>query len=199
MAKKIQPEKPFQLQEPLQPTLSILKQDPNILYKILVLLYDLRNIKSDPTSQTRSLSTTDELYISGPYFTPSEAKLIKSAIVDPTPSPTPFPSPSTINETDNPETPESETTTTGPQAPQTVEHAIQTRLSDFFEKRRASGDARPCGPHDMAPIYENVFGVERGELLDERFLGRLRRGRLGRSEEVKGEERKGGKKGKRGR
>ena len=51
----------------------------------------------------------------------------------------------------------------------------------------------------MAPIYENVFGVERGELLDERFLGRLRRGRLGRSEEVKGEERKGGKKGKRGR
>jgi hypothetical protein len=60
----------------------------------------------------------------------------------------------------------------------TVEEAIKTRLAKFFEKRRASGDSRPCGPHDMVPIYERVFGVQKSELEDERFLGRLRRSGL---------------------
>lgn len=63
--------------------------------------------------------------------------------------------------------------------PKTVEGAIKERLAGFFDKRRASGDSRPCGPHDMAPICEKVFNIEPSELRDERFLSRLRRPRLG--------------------
>jgi hypothetical protein len=60
----------------------------------------------------------------------------------------------------------------------TVEDAIRGCLENFFEKRRASGDARPCGPHDMSPIYLAVFGISKAELKDEKFLSRLRRARL---------------------
>ena len=61
----------------------------------------------------------------------------------------------------------------------TLEEAIHDRLTNFFDKRRASGDARPCGPHDMFPIYASIFGIEKAELKDEHFLGRLRRSGLG--------------------
>ncbi|KAK7985367.1 hypothetical protein PG996_005391 [Apiospora saccharicola] len=60
-------------------------------------------------------------------------------------------------------------------APESVETAIQKAMANFFEKRKASGDARPCGPHDLAPIYEAVFGIEKEEVQDERFLSRMRR------------------------
>ena len=63
----------------------------------------------------------------------------------------------------------------------TIEEAITSCLQNFFAKRRASGDARPCGPHDMAPIYKAVFGITTDELKNERFLGRLRRTGLGQS------------------
>lgn len=63
----------------------------------------------------------------------------------------------------------------------TVEEAIKEGLAGVFDKRRASGDSRPCGPHDMAPIYEEVFGIEPSELRDERFLSRVRRSGLGES------------------
>lgn len=61
----------------------------------------------------------------------------------------------------------------------TVETAIKSCFQSFFEKRKASGDARPCGPHDMGPIYRAIFMVSKEELKDERFLGRLRRAGLG--------------------
>lgn len=61
----------------------------------------------------------------------------------------------------------------------TLEQAIHNRLANFFDKRGASGDSRPCGPHDMVPIYMSVFGIGKEELRDERFLGRLRRSGLG--------------------
>lgn len=60
----------------------------------------------------------------------------------------------------------------------TIEEAIKSCLQNFFEKRRASGDARPCGPHDMGPIYAAVFGIAKEELKDEKFLSRLRRAGL---------------------
>lgn len=63
----------------------------------------------------------------------------------------------------------------------TVEEAIYERLASFFDDRRASGDSRPCGPHDKASIYEKVFNIEPSELRDERFLSRLRRSGLGES------------------
>lgn len=59
-----------------------------------------------------------------------------------------------------------------------MEEAIYERLAGFFDKRRASGDSRPCGPHDMAPIYEKVFNIEPSELRDENFPSRLRRSGL---------------------
>lgn len=62
-----------------------------------------------------------------------------------------------------------------------MEEAIHERLVGFFDKRRASGDSRPCGPHDMAPIYEKVFNIEPSELRNEHFLSRLRRSGLGES------------------
>jgi hypothetical protein len=57
----------------------------------------------------------------------------------------------------------------------TAEEAIKARLAGFLSKRKASGDARPCGPHDLAPVYMRVFGVAKAEIEDERFLRRLRR------------------------
>lgn len=61
----------------------------------------------------------------------------------------------------------------------TIEEAITSCLKNFFAKRRASGDARPCGPHDMGPVYKTVFGITTAELKDEKFLSRLRRTGLG--------------------
>lgn len=50
--------------------------------------------------------------------------------------------------------------------PNTVEEAIKERMAGFFDKRRASGDSRLCGPHDMAPIYEKVFNIEPSEFWE---------------------------------
>lgn len=60
----------------------------------------------------------------------------------------------------------------------TIEEAIKHKLTNFFNKRRASGDSRPCGPHDMAPIYKKVFEISHAEIQDPRFLARLRRSGL---------------------
>lgn len=46
----------------------------------------------------------------------------------------------------------------------TVEQAISLRFRNFGEKRTASGDFRPCGPHDMVPVYMEVFGIEPEDL-----------------------------------
>lgn len=167
-------------------SVSVLKSNPVILYRIQMLLHDLRNVANDHSAEKRTLSTTNELYLSAPYFTPSQADLVKGAIVE------------------EQETSEISDDTVSQSAdviakPQTVEEAIQDRLANFFEKRRASGDARPCGPHDMAPVYEGVFGIDRKELQDERFLSRLRRTGLGDCAEVKPEPQKEGKKGKKSR
>ena len=114
----------------------------------------------------------NELYISAPYFTDQEAARIRSALVDHEIKP----EVTDIVEEDNPDTSVgSDSTNSSP----SVQEAIQTQLSTFFDKRRASGDARPCGPHDMVPIYGGVFGMKKEELRDEKFLARLRRSGLG--------------------
>lgn len=61
----------------------------------------------------------------------------------------------------------------------TVEEAITKELENFFEKRKASGDWRPCGPHDMAPMYLSVFGIDKSEIEDEKFVSRIKRSGLG--------------------
>ncbi|KAK7984207.1 D-xylulose reductase A [Apiospora arundinis] len=132
-------------------TVAEIASDTNLRYKIRVLIHDLRNVSKNEASQQRTLQTTDELYISSPYFTPKEAAMIKGATCD-------------LEEEEH-----------LPKVTTTVESAIQKAMADFFEKRKASGDARPCGSHDLAPIYETVFGVKKEEAQDEKFISRLRR------------------------
>lgn len=134
-------------------TLSDLREDRDLWYKICVLVYDLRHIK-DKISENRTLQTTDPLYISGPYFSPEEAASVKGALVD-----------GGEGREDN-------------KLP--IEQAITTSLENFFEKRRASGDSRPCGPHDMVPVYLECFGIGKEEIEDERFISRVRREGVGR-------------------
>jgi len=64
-------------------SLSDLQVNPDLWYKILVLLHDLCNIKNVRAAEARTLATTDELYISAPYFTVEEASAIKSTMVMP--------------------------------------------------------------------------------------------------------------------
>jgi hypothetical protein len=159
----------------MEPGVPALAFTPDLWYKIHVLLYDLCNIATDRAAEARTLATTDELYISAPYFTPSEATLIKTTRI----------SPPVLNETpefemveydDGDEVQQNQAAPSG--EPITIEEAIKACLQNFFEKRRASGDARPCGPHDMAPIYLAVFGIAKDELKDEKFTSRLRRAGL---------------------
>ena len=180
-----------------------------------MLLHDLCNIANDRAAEARTLTTTDELYTSGPYFSPAEATLIKTTLVLP-PILNEIPEFETLEfgeaEKETVEIAqallEDETALRQPLVPPeliTIETAIKSRLQTFFEKRRASGDARPCGPHDMGPIYLAVFSITRGGLKDKKFLSRLKRNGLpsleaetkaGGKNEKKAK--KGGKKGARG-
>lgn len=187
--------------------LPALQANHDLWYKIHVLLYDLCNIASDRAAESRTLATTDELYISAPYFTADEAVLIKQARISP-------PTLQEIlefellgyDEQDNLDEENVVDKDISSERLNTIEDAIKGFLENFFEKRRASGDARPCGPHEMGPIYLAVFGISKAELKDEKFLSRLRRtglprldaegtGNDGRNTQKGGK--KGGKKGAR--
>ena len=179
--------------------ISDLRQNPDLGYRIRVLLYDLHNVRAAP-SESRLASTTHPLYVSEPYFRDHEASTILSAAVSIDDNDD---DDNDDNDNDNsntsPATP-SPTVATQTQQTTTIEQALHARLETFLDKRRASGDARPCGPHDMVPIYSRVFGITKEELGDERFVGRLRRcGIRGSSEkEARGSE-AGKKMGKKGR
>lgn len=161
------------------PRISDLQANQDLWYKIHVLLYDLCNIANDRTAEARTLATTDELYISAPYFTAFEASLIKTTLVlplalDEIPE---FEMLGYEGKDAEPSQTQPEISVVSPESVM-VEEAIKTCLCNFFVKRRASGDARPCGPHDMGPIYLAVFGIAKQELKDEKFLSRLRRAGL---------------------
>lgn len=142
------------------PTLSEIQSDLSLWYRIQVLLHDLGNVGHDASSEKRLSATTNELHISAPYFTQAEATQILSTLVEPS-------------------IPSDKSTPLSPDHPMaTIQDTIHQKLANFFDKRKASGDARPCGPHDMLPIYLDVFKLQRGDLKDEKFLGRLRRSGL---------------------
>lgn len=182
--------------------ITALQMNKTLWYKIHILLHDLYNIATDRAAESRTLATTDELHISAPYFTPEEATLIKTTQILP-PSLTEIPE---FEALDCHETTSEGPMTVNHKSPSqsiTIEQAIKDCLRNFFEKRRASGDARPCGPHDLGPIYCAVFGIAKTELKDEKFLGRLRRSGLPRQESNKVQnsdnpsKKKGCKKGRR--
>ncbi len=158
--------------------LSALRGEGDLYYKIKVLLYDLCNVASDPQSMKRISITTHELYISDPYFSEIDAVKIRTALLD---EPLEATEPRLIDD----ENPANSSDSIISPRETTVEVTIHNQLANFFEKRKASGDARPCGPHDMLPVYMSVFGVTKEELKDEKFLSRLRRDGLG---EVVGKE-----------
>ena len=164
--------------------LSVLRQELELWYRLHVLLYDLNNVAKDPSSEKRICSTTNELYISEPYFTDSQAIRIRTAIVDGDLSSADEAIDAATNVTAKPgeggttDSLKSNSTSTTLSEDATVEEVIHTRLSNFFDKRKASGDARPCGPHDMLPIYLSVFNVGKERLKDDRFLSRLRKSGL---------------------
>ncbi|OAA67436.1 hypothetical protein ISF_03612 [Cordyceps fumosorosea ARSEF 2679] len=143
-------------------TASAVRDDPNLGYKLRVLIYDLLNISKDPDSERRLNSTVDEYYISQPYFSFKESEVIKSAIIDAEPSLYHIPGNICCSGGDQ-------------LSSKSVEEAMRLLLSDFLDKRRASGDSRPCGPHHLAPLYAALYGIDMAELQVAKFLGRLRR------------------------
>ena len=151
-------------------TLSTLRQDADLWYRINVLLHDLNNIGSDPFAEKRLSLTTHELYISAPYFSESGATKLLSTVID-------CATQVTVTEDESASSIEAPSSSSLEMI--VLEEAIHNRLASFFDKRRASGDSRPCGPHDMLPIYASIFGIGKGELQDERFLSRLRRSGVG--------------------
>ncbi|KAG8624878.1 hypothetical protein KVT40_006629 [Elsinoe batatas] len=138
--------------------LSATSTHPSQPTKEVVILQNL--LASQPSIRYKvMIDTTDPLYISNPYFSTSEADILKHALIGTERSGA---SPDMFND----------------RVPLNVEQAIQSRLTSFFEKRRASGDARPCGPHDMLSAYQDVFGISKTQLEDPAFLSRLARSGL---------------------
>ncbi|KAN0122830.1 hypothetical protein V8E51_001156 [Hyaloscypha variabilis] len=146
-------------------TLLSLQSNSEIWYKIHILLYDLCNIASDRAAEARTLATTDELYISGPYFSPEEAMIIKATLVSP-PSLKEIPEFESLC-MDNPNEVDGSSKEVPTPETMSIEAAIKYCLQNLFQKRRASA----------------VFGITKEDLNNEKFLSRLRRTGLGQSKE----------------
>jgi hypothetical protein len=154
-------------------TVADLRKDAALWYKILLLIYDLKNYGSkNPASKKRLDETTHVRHLSGPYFSEKEAELVQSAVC-------PSEGHSLMNEeNDNDDAEENSTEATaagdGDATDETftLDQAITHRLRNFLEKRRPSGDARPCGKHDMVPIYLECFGAKKEEIEGEGFVRR---------------------------
>ncbi|KAF9874681.1 hypothetical protein CkaCkLH20_07818 [Colletotrichum karsti] len=155
----------------------MIRDDPNLGYKMRVLAYDLRNVTKNHSSTQRLNTTTDEHYISEPYFTPEEAASIKSAVVDVEFNQNLDPNARYEQESPDESTDVGDTSTLSAShvQGQTVENALKMLLENFLEKRKASGDTRPCGPHDLTPVYVGLFGLCLADLQDHKFLNRLAR------------------------
>ena len=68
-------------------TLSDLRKNDRLWYKILLLIYDFHHQKQE-SSKSRTDEIIDPIYIGAPYFTSEEADTIKMAFVDDTQSQT---------------------------------------------------------------------------------------------------------------
>ncbi|KAK1675664.1 putative C6 transcription factor [Colletotrichum godetiae] len=152
-------------------TTSSINTDPVLGYKIRVLVLDFLKEAKNPDAQQRINSITEANYISGPYFDQEQAKQVREATVN-VDLPINLTAPTQVNyEGGENEDSDLRVRIIG----LTVEKAIKTVMNGFLDKRRASGDARPCGPHDLDPIYAALFGVRLSELQSDNFLSRLRR------------------------
>ncbi|WKT40981.1 hypothetical protein QSH57_005787 [Fusarium oxysporum f. sp. vasinfectum] len=145
-------------------TTSTIVADPKLGYRIRVLLHDFLNVAKDSRSEKRLNSTIDEHYISAPYFDEGQAAMVKAAIIDV----------DLVKHAEAADTEDIDRYLVSQQG-MSFETAVRTLLGSFLDKRRASGDARPCGPHHLAPLYAKFFGIDLEELKEDKFLGGLRR------------------------
>ena len=129
-------------------TIADMRQDEDLWFRTRVLVHDLCHFAKDKNAQERLSQTTDAQYLSMPYYSDEQVAVVKAALVE-------------VDGTSI-----------------AMEQAITERLQDFFEKRKASGDFRPCGAHTMAPIYLLCFGLEKAEIEDRKLLSRLRKSGL---------------------
>jgi len=117
-------------------TLQDLQANFDLWYKVRVLLHDLSNVATDRAAEARTLCTTDELYISDPYFTAEEAALIKATTVSP-------PILKEIPEFEALELEGGETKEAGQEKSiperMAIEEAIKSCLENFFEKGKRAG------------------------------------------------------------
>jgi hypothetical protein len=153
-------------------TTTSVASDPILGYKLRVLLHDFTNVTKDPTSEHRINQTMDEHYISLPYFNDDEAAIIKSAIVDLDIS---SHTARLAADAEAIEGEETDSLSSETLKGKSFDEVVRKVLSNFIDKRRASGDARPCGPHHLSPLYASLFGVDIEEIKEEKFLRRLRR------------------------
>ncbi|KAF5983824.1 hypothetical protein FBULB1_3592 [Fusarium bulbicola] len=155
----------------LTTTTSTIAADPILGYRIRVLLHDFLSVTKDPRSQKRLNSTMDEHYISVPYFDNGQAAMVKAAIID-------------VDLVKHAAAPAAADDIEDidrdliSQQGEDFETAVRTLLGGFLDKRRASGDARPCGPHHLAPLYAKFFGIDLEELKEDRRLANLNLGSL---------------------
>ncbi|KAF4435297.1 C6 transcription factor [Fusarium acutatum] len=147
-------------------TTSTIAADPILGYRIRALLRDFLNVTKDSRSQKRLNSTIDEHYISAPYFDEGQAAMVKAAIID-------------VDLVKHASAAADDIEDIGrdliSQQGKSFETAVGTLLGGFLDKRGASGDARPCGPHHLAPLCAKFLGIDLEELKEDKFLGRLRR------------------------
>ncbi|KAI3544159.1 methyltransferase domain-containing protein [Colletotrichum abscissum] len=136
-------------------TTSSINADPILGYKIRVLILDFLRKAKDPEAQRRIDSTTEVNYISGPYFDQEQAKRVREATVDVELQISISAATQDNHEGDENEERNPRVRISG----LTVEEAIETVMNGFLDERRASGDTKPCGPHDLAPIYAALFGI----------------------------------------
>ncbi|KAK1466695.1 UMTA methyltransferase [Colletotrichum melonis] len=128
-------------------TTSSINADPILGYKIRVLIHDLSEKQKTPKRNDESTQRPREATID------VELQISTSAATQDN------------HEADENEERDSRVRISG----LTVEEAIETVMNGFLDKRRASGDARPCGPHDLAPIYAALFGIHLLELQSQQF------------------------------
>lgn len=133
-------------------TVSAIRCDPDLGFRLRVLLYDLYTCTHALSSLQRISSATDPLYFGLPYFTPEEAKYIRKAIAD----------------TDD-------DSWYGGYQPPTVQAKIHMELYVINQMHRRYPDIFPFAPSSMAVLYQKIFGVSNEDLFNEDFWDRLDR------------------------
>ncbi len=134
------------LRDKTSPELQSLQSDEQCWHKIKVFLFDLRHFKERTDSRDRLELITDPSYIAAPYFEPPEVQKIKSFI------------------------PNGCDITLG----QLIASTLDEKLNRRMKKRVATADYRVCAAHDLAPVFEQAFGVRPKDLQkDKKFVKSL--------------------------